>query len=330
MTEPKHQLVQLIDSAVELAESQGGGFRSHLGGSMIGRKCEREIWYGFRWAARSKFQGRILRLFQRGHLEEFRFVRYLEQIGIEVQAYSERLMYHADSDSYVTIPWAPDSSHDAARIAECEAHCDDVTTDSLHVARAEAKGTRLSQWRIKNIMGHFGGSLDGIIQRIPGVDSEVRALVEFKTHNDKSFIKLKREKVKDAKREHWSQMQIYMHEMNLPFAIYMAVNKNDDDLYVETVEYDHDAALGILMKAERVIFAKQPPNRIGNHPSWYDCKFCSYSPICHFGEPMNKSCRACVHSEPVANGEWTCNKWGSVIPTNVIPEGCDAYKQITD
>jgi hypothetical protein len=59
-------------------------FRSHIGASMIGRKCARAIWYGFRWVKKPRFPARILRLFNRGHLEEARFIALLLSIGVKV------------------------------------------------------------------------------------------------------------------------------------------------------------------------------------------------------------------------------------------------------
>ena len=59
-------------------------FRSHMGVSTSGRECAREIWYGWRWAMVDKVSGRMLRLFNRGHLEEARFVAMLRTIGCQV------------------------------------------------------------------------------------------------------------------------------------------------------------------------------------------------------------------------------------------------------
>lgn len=58
-------------------------FRSHLGASQIGRECERELWLGWRWTFMRKFPSRILRLFNRGHQEEARFLALLEMIGVQ-------------------------------------------------------------------------------------------------------------------------------------------------------------------------------------------------------------------------------------------------------
>jgi hypothetical protein len=60
------------------------GHRSHLGASIIGHPCSRYLWYVFRWVKRESFTSRMLRLFQRGKLEEFRFIEYLSRIGFNV------------------------------------------------------------------------------------------------------------------------------------------------------------------------------------------------------------------------------------------------------
>lgn len=63
-----------------------GGHRDHLGASLIGDPCKRKLWYSFRWCVREIFDGRMLRLFNRGHREESRFIEWLEGIGFKVWA----------------------------------------------------------------------------------------------------------------------------------------------------------------------------------------------------------------------------------------------------
>lgn len=58
--------------------------RAHLGASQIGHKCERALWYGFRWAFRITFSGQKLRLFETGHLEEARIIKELRLAGYYV------------------------------------------------------------------------------------------------------------------------------------------------------------------------------------------------------------------------------------------------------
>jgi hypothetical protein len=67
------------------------GQRSHLGASQIGKECDRAIYYGFRWVgedtktpAEKEEWSRKLRLFNRGHLEEGRFIAMLRSVEIRV------------------------------------------------------------------------------------------------------------------------------------------------------------------------------------------------------------------------------------------------------
>ena len=58
--------------------------RPHLGASIIGHNCDRWLWYSFRWIAREDFDGRMLRLFRRGQLEEQQIVTDMRRAGFKV------------------------------------------------------------------------------------------------------------------------------------------------------------------------------------------------------------------------------------------------------
>lgn len=72
--------------AIERATVAAGddGLRPHLGASLIGRSCERALWYAFRWARRAAFDGRMLRLFARGQREENSLADLLRAAGATV------------------------------------------------------------------------------------------------------------------------------------------------------------------------------------------------------------------------------------------------------
>lgn len=59
-------------------------FRWHLGASIIGRECDRFLYFSFRWVFQDTRDGRMLRLLQRGKEEEKKFSQYLRGIGCEV------------------------------------------------------------------------------------------------------------------------------------------------------------------------------------------------------------------------------------------------------
>ena len=61
--------------------------RKHLGASIIGKKCAKQIWYNFRHAiagdfsSKNRTHGQMLRLFNRGHREEDAIRPILERVG---------------------------------------------------------------------------------------------------------------------------------------------------------------------------------------------------------------------------------------------------------
>ena len=76
------KIVELIDRYhQEKTDTQ----RGHMGGSLLGHKCERYLWYMFRWTFAENFPGRIRRLFRRGHDEERTIVSDLRAIGIDIR-----------------------------------------------------------------------------------------------------------------------------------------------------------------------------------------------------------------------------------------------------
>lgn len=77
-----HPIAQEIDRVRVI--NQSGGHRTHLGISLIGKECSRQIWYSYRWARGAAFSGRMLRLFDRGHDEEARIIGWLRSIGAVV------------------------------------------------------------------------------------------------------------------------------------------------------------------------------------------------------------------------------------------------------
>lgn len=59
-------------------------YLGRLGSSFIGEECIRKTWFDWRGFARESFSGRILRLFETGHLQEARVVADLKAAGFEV------------------------------------------------------------------------------------------------------------------------------------------------------------------------------------------------------------------------------------------------------
>lgn len=317
------EILGLIDA--KIYNDQDTGFRNHLGASSIGNECLRALWYTFRWATRAKHKASLLRLFNRGHREEERFIGYLKSIGVEVRAHSQRLCYHDGSDSYDLLEWDLEMLPDL----------DDVSDDDAHIRRAVQQGLKLEQWRIKDVFGHFGGSMDSILYNVPlveqfGLTKDDPVLGEYKTHGQKSFDELVNKGLAAAKPEHYQQMQVYMTKRGIKLGLYMAVNKNTDELKLFWVIAAPMVGAGLLGKAHDVITSPVPPMRINNSPSWFKCRFCDHRGVCHMGEPMEKTCRSCAFSKPIEDGQWYCSNWQSVIPYEHTKSGCPLHSPIKD
>ena len=166
------------------------------------------------------------------------------------------------------------------------------------------------QFRVQAHGGHFGGSLDGAAINLLEAPKTWHVL-EFKTHSSKSFADLVAKKVRDSKPQHFAQMQIYMHLTGMTRAMYLAVNKDTDDVYVERIEHDEAYAKSLLDKAHRVIYAVTPPPRISEDSTWYQCRMCDHAGLCHAGpdgaDAAAVNCRTCLHSTPV-DGGWRCER----------------------
>jgi len=259
--------------------------RGYLGASAIGAPCERQLWYSFRDCTAESFEGRLYRLFNRGHLEEPRFVEELKGIG-------------------------------------CEVH--EVGPDG-------------KQFEIALFGGHFKGHCDGVALGIPEAPNTWH-LLEMKTSNTKDFNKLKQEGVEKFKPQHFDQMQIYMAELGLDRALYLAVCKETDELYTERVRKDSKAVQRIKDRAERVIFSNTPPERISEKSDFYLCKWCAAQDLCHnqgdSALPVPAlSCRQCCHASPERDGTWTCakgNAFGTVCEHHLTLPGLIDWADPTD
>lgn len=260
------EILPKIEDAYRASED---GYRSHLGASLIGRDCAFELWLGYRWTEKAKFPERILRLFNRGHLEEAHFLAMIISAGLEV-------WYETEEGG---------------------------------------------QFRFSDVDGHFGSALDGII-KIPELEG-APAYTEFKTHNDKSFKALiKGEGVQNSKYEHYVQMQVCMHKYNLKYGVYFAINKNDDTIHIEIINYDEVTAKGYIQRARGIIYAEDAPPRISNKVSFWKCKFCNKADICHRKKLPDINCRTCAYSSPMKDGTWSCSKFGCTLTKELAQEGC--------
>ncbi len=174
--------------------------------------------------------------------------------------------------------------------------------------------------------GHMKGHMDGCGQHIPTGGNKWHVL-EFKTHNDKSFKDLKAKGVRASKPEHYAQMMWYMGKSGMNRALYLAKNKNDEDIHSERIEFDVVEFERIQEKAKAIIFASQPPSKISEDPKFYICNMCDHKAVCHGHRVPRVSCRTCCFSTPETDGDgrWSCARHKTDIEVKVQRVGCDNH-----
>lgn len=272
-----------------LKAKEGRGFSRRLGASIVGKRCARAVWYDFRWATTEDFDGRMLRLFQTGHLAEVRFVHELAEIG-------------------------------------CEVYAVDPETGS--------------QFEYTEIDGHFVCKLDAVACGLPEAAKAWHA-AEFKTHSAKSFSDLKRHGLRKSKPQHYAQLVVGMHLSGLPRGLYLAVNKDTDELYTERLraEETKQDAESLLSFARSVIESTRAPEKISTDPDSLDCRFCSHRLACHGATgphpavSANVNCRTCCHATPIMGGSiggWRCERHNKTLSEPEQVRGCDDHLFMPD
>lgn len=292
------QLKNVLPHIEDIYRTDEDGHRSHMGASVLGEECGRAVWYDFRWCTRSNFDGRMLRLFNRGHMEEARFIALLLMINCPV--------YQQDAEGH--------------------------------------------QYRIHFADHHGGGSGDGIVVNLPDLEPGMPALLEAKTHNEKSFRELAGKSwkdfsnhaidpekypkkvafdgkgVRDAKIGHYIQANLYMRKMGLSVCLYMAVNKDTDELYLELIPANPETADRFIDRGEQLVWMEKPPEKINKSPGFWKCRFCDHRPVCHLGEDPDRNCRTCEFSRPASNGNWHCSAHNEILGKEKQLVGCEDYK----
>ena len=177
--------------------------------------------------------------------------------------------------------------------------------------------------------GHFGGSIDSRVLLPERYGIKEWILLECKTHKDGTkFDMLKSVGIIKHNPQHYVQMCVYGRLFNLRYALYICVNKNDDDMDIELIELDWSLADAQLARAEGIITSWNPPSRISDNPSFWKCKWCSMQPVCQLNAAPERNCRSCQWSMPTSNAQWHCHKFNAVIPKDVIPKGCQEWQAL--
>ena len=300
-------ITSLIDAAVEEDYDSSKDWREHLGHSGIEDACERKQFFTNNWYSIAQKPGRMLRLLDRGHGEEDRFVRWLVKAGVHVftgTADGEQYRF-ADPD----IPGYGGSLDAYVRLGDLN------TAFKTH-----------DIWLPSAVVDVCEQHLDSYV----GID--------FKTANKQRFGQLEKEGVELATPNYFGQAQAYMQASRLAgspvpvlqFFLVLAVRKDDDALFAEAIPYDQTYASELRRKALRIINASASSDleRVSESPAWYRCKpgFCDHSEVCHFGGTPAVNCRTCAYAKR-SGLDWACVRFNNNLTRDMALVGCDSWEQ---
>lgn len=186
------------------------------------------------------------------------------------------------------------------------------------------------QFRISDHDGYFGGSLDGVGRGCPDLPPGTPFLTEFKTHNDASFKAYIKDGLCKSKPAHFVQCQVYMFKMGLPWALYVGVNKNTDDMEPELIQANPYEGQRLIDRAGAIIFSLQPPPKVHQKKNYYLCNWCKFKDICHEKAMPEKNCRTCEHVRMTGGGQWACGLSNTPLSKYMQHKGCREWVLMMD
>lgn len=181
------------------------------------------------------------------------------------------------------------------------------------------------QFRVQLANGWLRGKMDGRALGVPEAPKTMH-VVECKSHNDKSFKKLLKEKLQIGKPDHYLQCQLYMHAEKLTRCLYLAVNKNTDEIYAERVHYDKQSCILAEQRVERLVNDYTAPPKLYEDPdskgAMQVCRWCRSFEQCHEAAFARQNCRTCISAVFTDNAEVRCRFWDKDLDYQTQQAGC--------
>lgn len=155
----------------------------------------------------------------------------------------------------------------------------------LHTNDPERGG---KQYKLDNLGGRLTGRLDGAIKGLKQAPLTWH-IWEHKSVNQKKFDKLEKLKIKLGEKlalKEWDEVYYGQAQLNMFHAKldrhYLTVSTPGvRDVTSCRTELDAEYAKALVRKADDIINALMPPERISSDPESFICKFCRWKGKCH-------------------------------------------------
>lgn len=244
--------------------ADSGELRDHLGASQIGGDCVRKVWLGFR-TCKGKNDPRLIRLWNRGHLEEARFLALLEQAGIEV--WNDR--GDGRQFGYSDGIFAGSIDGLAYNIPDCENEIvmlEFKTMNDRNFTNFQNKGlSEFPQYERQCYINMY------CMNRFANISEIFTSLIWDKADNLKS--------------------------QEIAHTLFLAVNKNTDEVHGVIVSRNDRIAEQMIDRMGEICNNKALPEKLSDKESFYLCRMCEYHEFCFGNKELNENCRTCFMQE---------------------------------
>lgn len=126
--------------------------------------------------------------------------------------------------------------------------------------------------------GQFQGHLDGFLV----IDGR-NYVLEIKTANNARFQIFKNKGIRAFSETYYAQVQAYMGMTNTDRAIMVVMNKDNQEIESEWVDFDDAYYAKLRHRANRIVDASEPPPKINSSPLFHVCARCQFRETCFFG-----------------------------------------------
>lgn len=184
-----------------------------------------------------------------------------------------------------------------------------------------------NQFSVQSQGGHMRGHMDAVVEGLPE-SPKTAHLIDVKTIKRKKMDELIKKGMRDTYPKYWAQAHGYMGHAQLMRAMFIFVCKDDDEIYVERFPFEKAEFEKYEKRAQEVIFAQEPPERVSTDSAWFACKFCRFHPHCHGTTAPLVNCRTCLHSTPTPDGKWVCQRNGNALTVADQRLGCASHRFI--
>lgn len=162
--------------------------------------------------------------------------------------------------------------------------------------------------------GHCDGIIEGITQR--------KHILEIKSASASRFKAFQMGSIASVSPTYYAQVQCYMGYSGLDRAVWVVMNKNTCELYVERCHFEYEQFRRIELRARTIINNNHPPERLYPKEPGRECGMCEYRGHC-WSSPyiqVTKTCGTCGHCwieqcQPECQlHQHKIEKWGMACP----------------